>query len=338
MAHSDSHKEHDHAHEHEDHDDEADHDHDEDGHDHEHDHHHHGLGHAHAPASFSTAFAVGTCLNAAFVVAEATFGFWSHSLALLSDAGHNLGDVIGLLMAWGASALSKTAPTTRHTYGLRSTSILAALLNAIILLLTTGGIAWEAVQRFSEPAAVNGKIVIIIAAIGIVVNGATALMFMSGRKGDLNVRGAFLHMAGDAAIALGVVISGFIILGTGLHWIDPVTSLAISAIIVWGTWALLRDSFTLALQGVPPGIDLRQVKSYLESLPGIAEVHDLHIWGMSTTETALTAHLVREDSAGDDALLARAADELQTRFKIGHATIQLEHPTHHCELSPADRV
>ena len=301
------------------------------------DHTHNGAD-SHAPANFSAAFAIGTALNAMFVVAEVIYGLSAHSLALLADAGHNLGDVFGLLMAWGASALASSIPTEKHTYGFRSTSILAALLNAIILLLTTGAIAWEAVRRFHEPSTVNGQIVIWIAAAGILVNGITALLFMSGRKGDLNIRAAFLHMAGDAAIALGVVGAGFLILWTGMHWIDPVTSLAISAFIVWGTWSLMHDSLRLALHGVPPGIDLVAVREFLRSIPGIVEVHDLHIWGMSTTETALTAHLVRKASSGDDALLAHAASELHERFEIGHATLQLESPSHQCGLAPADKV
>ena len=301
-------------------------------------HSHGGLGHAHAPASFNKAFAIGTALNLAFVVVEAVFGITSHSLALLADAGHNLSDVFGLLLAWGASALVKSVPTQRHTYGLRSSTILAALFNAILLLVAVGAIGWEAIQRFQKPAPVAGTTVMWVALVGIIINTATALLFASGRKGDLNVRGAFLHMAADAAVSVGVVIAGYFILKTGLHWIDPVTSLVIVAVILIGTWGLLRDSFNFALHAVPPGIDLPEVNRYLSSLPGVTEVHDLHIWGMSTTETALTAHLVRSDAVSDDALLTRAASELRERFKIAHATLQLETSARHCDLAPADKV
>jgi len=313
-------------------------------HDHDHEvahggaHDHAGHAHSHAPKDFKMAFAIGTALNLTFVVVEAIFGFTSHSLALLADAGHNLSDVFGLLLAWGASALMKSAPTQRHTYGFRSSSILAALFNAILLLVATGAIAWEAIQRFPKPAPVGGTTVMWVALVGIGVNTATALLFLSGRKGDMNVRGAFLHMAADAAVSLGVVIAGFFILKTGLHWIDPVTSLIIVAVIMIGTWGLLRDSFNLALHAVPPGIDLPEVSRYLASLPGVTEVHDLHIWAISTTETALTGHLVRRDSSGDDALLSRAANELRARFQIGHTTLQLETPRRSCDLAPADSI
>lgn len=291
----------------------------------EHDHHDHSdPGHSHAPKNFGAAFAIGTSLNLAFVILEVVFGIYAHSLALVADAGHNLGDVLGLVLAWIASVLTRTVPTQRHTYGLRGSSILAALFNAILLLVSVGAIAWEAVRRFNAPSDVAGKTVVWVSAIGIIINAATALMFMSGRKGDLNIRGAFLHMAADAAISVGVAVAGFAILATGYHWIDPVVSLAISAVIIWGTWGLLRESVNMAVHAVPESIDLPAVKHYLCSLDGVTAVHDLHIWAMSTTETALTAHIVKPNAEIDDASVARICDELHHRFGIGHATIQLE--------------
>ena len=303
-----------------------------------HDHAHSGSGHDHAPKSFGAAFAIGTTLNFGFVILEVVFGIYAHSLALVADAGHNMGDVLGLLLAWGASILARTAPTQRRTYGLRSSSILAALFNAIFLLVSVGAIAWEAIRRFGDPTDVAGKTVIWVSAVGIAINTATALMFMSGRKGDLNIRGAFLHMASDAGISAGVVIAGFAILLTGYHWIDPVVSLAISAIIIWGTWGLLRDSVNLALQAVPEGIDLAKVKKYLAGLPHVTAVHDLHVWPMSTTETALTAHLVRSVDRCDSSVLEECCKELHDRFEIQHATIQFETEDHDCELAPEGKV
>ena len=309
------------------------------GHQH-HDHagHSHVGGHVHAPASFGRAFAIGIGLNVAYVLAEVIYGIGAHSLALLADAGHNAGDVLGLAAAWLASWLGERAPRGAYTYGLRGSSILAALGNAVVLLLVTGGIAWEAIQRLVSPEPVAGITIMVVAALGIVVNGITAGLFMSGRKGDLNIRGAFLHMASDALVAAGTVMAGGLILWTGWHWIDPAISLVISAVIVAGTWGLLRDSMRLALDAVPPGIDQGEVKTYLRGLPGVQSVHDLHIWGMSTTETALTAHLVRPGSL-DDALLHHAAEELRERFGIGHATFQLEagDPAHPCPLA-SDQV
>jgi len=289
----------------------------------------------HLPKDFGRAFAIGTVLNVGFVIVEITFGFLSNSMALLADAGHNLSDVFGLLMAWGAATVAKRAPSARFTYGLRSSSILAALANAILLLIAVGAIAWEAVQRFSHPEQAAGGTVMIVAAIGIVVNTATALMFLSGTAQDINIRGAFLHVAGDAAISLGVVLAGFAMVVTGLLWIDPVVSLVIAAIIVWGTWSLLRDSVNLALHGVPVGIDLSAVRSFLAGLPGVASVHDLHVWPMSTTETALTCHLVMPGGHPGDAFLAATADGLAHRFRIGHPTLQIEKgDAHPCPLEP----
>ena len=302
---------------------------------HEHDH-----GHVHAAKDFGKAFLIGVILNAGFVAAEVVYGILGNSLALLADAGHNLSDVLGLLLAWGASILVKRAPTTRYTYGLRSTSILAALINAVLLLLVTGGIAWEAIGRFRHPSEVQGMTVIVVAAVGVAINLATALLFMSGRKGDLNVRAAFTHMAGDAAIALGVVVAGVVILYTGWHWLDPAVSLLIALLVVVGTWGLLRDSVTLALDAVPAGIDIEKVRGYLASVAGVSEVHDLHIWGMSTTETALTAHLVIPSSYPSDALRKEICTELREHFSINHATIQIElgDTGQTCELAPAHVV
>ena len=305
--------------------------------------HSHAGGHVHAPASFGRAFAIGIGLNLAYVAAEVTCGVGAHSLALLADAGHNAGDVLGLVPAWLASWMGKRPPKGAYTYGLRGSSILAALGNAVVLLLVTGGIAWEAIQRLATPEPVAGVTIMVVAALGIVVNGVTAWLFMSGRKGDLNIRGAFLHMASDAlvaagTVAAGTVVAGGLILWTGWHWIDPAISLVISVVIVTGTWGLLRDSVRLALGAVPPAIDQVAVEAYLRGLPGVQSVHDLHIWGMSTTETALTAHLVRPGSL-DDALLHHAAEELRERFSIGHATFHLEagDPAHPCPLA-SDQV
>jgi cobalt-zinc-cadmium efflux system protein len=288
-------------------------------HNHTHDH-----GHSHGPADYNRAFAIGVALNVIYIVVEATYGFLAGSLALLADAGHNLSDVLGLLLAWGANYLVQRKPTKRHTYGWRKSTILAALTNAIILLVAMGGIAWEAVRRFSDPSPVAGKTIIMVAAIGVVINTATALLFLSGRKKDLNIRGAFLHMAADAGVSAGVVLAGVFILTTGWLWIDPVVSLVITAIILVGTWGLLRDSFNLALDAVPAGIDPEAVKTYLSDLPGVTGVHDLHIWAMSTSETALTAHLVNPDSKDDDRLIEQASKGLHDRFGIEHITIQWE--------------
>src|SRR5882757_5799483 len=282
MSHHHDHDGHDHAHGHE-------HDHD---HGHSHQHGHSRMGHVHAPASFGEAFAIGIILNITYVIIEVAYGFISNSVALLADAGHNLGDVLGLLVAWVATVLVKRAPSARFTYGLGGSSILAALFNAVFLLLTVGAISWEAVQRLSNPEPVSGATVMVVAAIGILVNGVTAWLFASGRKGDLNVRGAFLHMAADALVSAGVVVAGLVILVTGWLWLDPIVSLAINAVIVWGTWGLLRDSVGMSMAAVPPQIDPAAVRSLLSTRAGVVDVHDLHIWPMSTTENALTCHLV----------------------------------------------
>lgn len=311
-------------------------------HDHpDHEGHHHGPGgHVHAPASFGRAFAIGIVLNIAYVAAEAVYGVLSNSLALLADAGHNFGDVLGLGLAWLAAWLGRRAPSERFTYGLRGSSILAALSNGVVLLVVTGGIAWEAIQRLSHPQPAAGLTIMVVAAIGVVINGATAMMFVSGRKDDVNIRGAFLHMASDALVALGVVATGALIVLTGWLWLDPAISLVISAVIVWGTWSLMRESLGLALAGVPAGIDQRAVQAFLQEAPGVTEVHDLHIWGMSTTETALTAHLVRPDGAADDDTLHGLCTALKQRFRIGHVTLQFETGAgaNPCALAPHDTV
>lgn len=322
---------HPHDHEHGAHDHEhAHHDHDHEGHGHAgHDHgraghSHGGIGHVHAPASFGRAFAIGVALNAAFVVVEVVFGLLGNSVALLADAGHNLSDALGLGVAWAAVMLAKRRPTSRFTYGLGGASILAALFNAVFLLIVTGGLTWEALRRFLEPEPVAGTTVMVVAACGIVLNGFCAWLFASGRKGDLNVRGAFLHMAADALVSLGVVVGGLVILLTGWHWVDPVMSLVINAVIVWGTWSLLTGSLGMALDAVPPGTDLAAIRTFLLGLPGVTGLHDLHVWSLSTTETALTCHLVMADGTSLDAALEPAAEGLEERFGIGHATLQPE--------------
>jgi cobalt-zinc-cadmium efflux system protein len=289
-----------------------------------HDHHHHAHGHAHGPADFGRAFAIGTALNLAFVAIEGTAGLLADSVALLADAGHNLSDVLGLLIAWGGAELAKRPATGRFTYGLRGSSILAALANALLLLVASGGIGWEAARRLADPPAVHGTAVIAVAAVGILVNGATALLFAGGRKGDLNVRGAFLHMAADAVVSLGVVIAGAAILLTGSLWIDPAISLVIVGVILWSTWGLLKESLGMAMQAVPPHIDAGQVRAALAALPGVERVHDLHIWPMSTTESALTAHLVMPGGHPGDTFLAELQHRLDHDFGIGHTTVQIE--------------
>lgn len=293
-------------------------------HDDGHDRRGHAHGHSHAPASFGKAFAIGVALNAGFVVLEVTYGLFAHSLALVADAGHNLSDVFGLLLAWAATAWARRPPTAHHTYGWRRSSILAALCNAVFLLVSVGVIGWEAVQRLRNPAPVEAHTMIWISAAGIVVNTTTALMFMAGRKGDLNVRAAFQHMAADAVISAGVVVAGVAIVFTGWLWLDPVVSLVLVAIIIVGTWGLLRDSVNLALDAVPSGIDVAGVREYLLGLPTVVDVHHLHVWGLSTSETALTAHLVLAGNLEDNALLDSINHGLRERFDIGHATIQFE--------------
>jgi len=290
----------------------------------DHDHRQCGGSHAHGPSNYNKAFAIGVALNVTYVVVEAGFGFRTNSLALLADAGHNLSDVLSLLLAWAASHLSQIPPSKRRTYGWRRSSIIAALLNAILLLVAIGGIGWEAVRRFGSPEAVPGAIVMAVAGFGVLINTATALLFLRGRERDINIKGAFLHMAADAGVSAVVVLGGLAISLTGLFWIDPIMSLVVVAVIAIGTWGLLRDSVNLSLDAVPAGIDVTAVERYLCGLPGIAKVHDLHIWAMSTTESALTAHLIKPDGRLDDPLLLQIQEELHDRFGIEHMTIQLE--------------
>ncbi len=302
----------------------ADHGHGPHDHGHGHGHHHH---HNHAPTTaegFNRAFLVGVVLNSSFVVAEAVYGLISGSMALIADAGHNMGDVLGLLAAWGASRLATRRPSARFTYGFRSSSMLAALFNAVLLLLVTGAIAYESIRRLFEPGVVAGPIVMIIAAIGIAVNGATAALFASGRRGDLNLRGAFLHMASDALVSAGVVVAGAVIWVTGWTLLDPLVSLVISGLIVLSTWSLLREALWMVMQAVPDAIRPDDVTSALMEMPGVKGLHDLHIWSMSTTETALTCHLVMPDGHPGDPFLNDARRMLKDRYRISHATLQVE--------------
>ena len=308
-------------------------------HDHAHDHGHESShGHSHAPKSFGRAFAVGIALNVAYILVEAGFGLASNSLALLADAGHNCADVLGLVVAWGAVALSQRPPSARYTYGLRGSSILAALFNSAFLLLTFGAIGWEAAMRLFHPQPVTGLTVVFVALGGIVVNGATALLFMSGRKSDLNIRGAFLHMAGDALVSAGVVVAGIAILATGWFWLDPAASLIVAVIVVAETWGMMRESVAMSLAAVPSEIATAEVKRFLAAEGGVTGVHDLHIWSMSTTEVALTAHLVMPGGHPGDAALFRIERELDERFGIGHATLQIEVGAVDCPLAPEERV
>ncbi|HEV2098879.1 MAG TPA: cation diffusion facilitator family transporter [Stellaceae bacterium] len=296
----------------------------------QHDHSSHGhaahghSGHGHGRMDYGRAFAIGIALNVAYVAAEAIAGVVSGSLALLADAGHNLGDVLGLALSWWAAMLSLRQPSGRFTYGLRSSSILAALANAVILLVVTGGIAWEAVLRLARPVPVAGGIMIAVAAVGIVVNGGTALLFASGRGRDLNIKSAFVHMAADTLVTAGVVAAGIAIGLTGWLWLDPAVSLVVSAVIVVGSWGLLKSAIGLALNAVPEGLDAEAVRAHLAAMPGVTALHDLHIWGMSTTETALTCHLVMPDGHPGDAALNAMTHELHERFGIAHATLQIE--------------
>ncbi len=283
------------------------------------------------PDRYGRAFLIGVLLNTSFVIVEAGFGYWTESLALLADAGHNLSDVLGLLMAWAGYSLAKVTPDLRHSYGWRGTTILAALSNSLLLLLAVGGITWEAIERLQDPASVDAPVVIAVAAIGVFINTGTALLFAKGRKSDLNLRGAYLHMAADALLSLGVVIAGVVIWLTGNAWIDPLISLLIGVFIFLGTWNLLRESITLAIHAVPTKIDPNDVLKYLEEIPGVTDVHDLHIWAISTTEVALTAHLERPNQENDDALLLQIRQVLHDRFGICHSTIQIERNIEHAD-------
>lgn len=300
---------------------------------------HHG--HSHEVRDFGRAFAIGIGLNLAFVAVEAIYGGIAHSLALLADAGHNLSDVLGLVLAWGATVLVRRLPTRRRTYGLRKTSILASMTNALLLLIAISVIAWEAFHRLQRPEPVSSGLVMGVAAVGIVINGITAWLFVSGRKDDMNIRGAYLHMAADAAVSAGVVIAALAMRMTGWLWLDPAVSLAIVVVIALSTWGLLRDSVNLALDAVPQQIDPEQIERYLASLPGVMAVHDLHIWGVSTTEAALTVHLVKPDATIDDALLGRINADLHRQFGIEHVTVQFElgddaHPCNKAQVAIAN--
>ncbi|MCW3477206.1 cation diffusion facilitator family transporter [Limobrevibacterium gyesilva] len=307
-----------------------DHGHDHDHAPHGHDHHHH-----HAPADFTAAFAIGAALNIGFVAAETVYGVTANSVALLADAAHNLGDVLGLLLAWGAAWLARRRPSRRRTYGWGRSTILAALGNAAVLMVSIGAIGVEALRRFMEPEPVAGITVMVVAGIGVAINGVTAWLFSRGHD-DLNIRATFLHMVADAAVSAGVVVSAALIMLTGWLWLDPLTSILIVVTIAIGTWSLLRESLNLAVDGVPIGIPHLDVEATLRALPGVVEVHDLHIWGLSTTETALTAHLVRTDSADDQVLIDRACRTLSERYRIRHATLQVETETAAvtCRLRP----
>ncbi|QPF94765.1 cation diffusion facilitator family transporter [Bradyrhizobium commune] len=310
---------------------------------HHHDHaghaHHHGHAHVHAPANFGKAFAIGITLNTALVVAEAVYGYIGNSTALLADAGHNLSDVLGLVVAWCASIAAKRAPSGRFTYGFRASTILAALANAVFLLVATGAIGWEAILRLQSPEPVAGVTVMVVAGIGILINGFTAMLFARGRKDDINIEGAYLHMAADAVVSLGVVISAALIIWTGWLWLDPVTSLVICVTILWSTTSLLRSSIDMSMAAAPKGTDIAAIKIFLLERPGVAGIHDLHVWPISTTETALTCHLVMPDGAAGDAFLMETAQMLKASFRIGHTTLQVEtHPDNGCALAPDDVV
>jgi cobalt-zinc-cadmium efflux system protein len=292
----------------------------------DHDHHshdHHGHNHAHSK-DYGRIFLWGILLNSAFIASELYYGFASHSLALIADAGHNASDVAGLLLAWGAWALGRKKPSGRYTYGLQSASIMATLANALLLLAAVGAIAWEAAQRFSEPALPQTSVMMLVAFIGIIINGATAWLLHGSHKQDMNMRGAYLHMLADAGISLGVVLSGALIMATGWLWVDPAISIVIALLIVVGTWRLLRDSAALALHGVPRNIDIEEVKSFIKNQPGIAQVHDLHIWAMSTTSIALSAHLLMPAGHPGDGFIHTLTHALAEKFHIDHATLQIE--------------
>lgn len=319
-------------------------DHDHDHHDHDDDHHDHGHshgpgGHVHAPANFGRAFLIGIILNVGFVVAEVVYGLIGGSMALLADGAHNLTDVLGLAAAWLATVLARRRPTARFTYGFGRSTILAALTNGVLLLLATGAILLEAVQRLITPEPVAGVTVMIVAGVGIVINGVTAWLFASGSKGDINIRGAFQHMLADTLVSIGVVVAAVLIMLTGWNRIDPLVSIIIAAVIVAGTWGLLRQSVSMTMDAVPDGVDAAAVRGYLRSLPGVAEVHDLHIWSMSTTETALTGHLVIPGRHPGDVFLRETCEHLRQRFRIGHATLQIEiDGAVTCRLAPEDVI
>ncbi len=303
-----------------------------------HDHDHGPGGHVHAPSQFGASFAIGIGLNTAFVIVEATYGYHSNSMALVADAGHNLSDVLGLVVAWIAIVLAKRPPSPRYTYGLRGSSILAALFNAVFLLVAVGAIGWEAILRLVDPAPVASGTVLVVATIGIVINGFTAWLFASGSKNDINIRGAYLHMAADAAVSVGVVLGALAIMATGWTWIDPAISLIIGAVIIAGTWGLLKDSIAMSLNAVPRWVDAGAVRDFLTSQKGVTGLHDLHIWPMSTTELVLTCHLVIPAGAPGDGYLLELARDLKDRFGIEHATVQIEADAARCMLAQPEAI
>jgi cobalt-zinc-cadmium efflux system protein len=292
--------------------------------------HHHSAGHADhaAGANFGPAFVIGIALNLAFVAIEAAYGFAANSMALLADAGHNLSDVLGLAVAYAGALLVKRRPSPRFTYGLKKSSILAALINSLLLLVAVGGIIAEAIRRLVEPEPSNGSTVMIVAAVGIVVNGVTALLFARGRDHDINVRGAFLHMMADAAVSAAVVLAGYLMFRTGSVWIDPAISLVVAGVILWGTWDLLAEATSMTLAGTPKAIQSEQVSRALEKLPGVVGTHHLHIWSLSTTETALTVHLQVHEEVDRDLILRQANQYVHQLFGIDHSTIQVERVAH----------
>jgi cobalt-zinc-cadmium efflux system protein len=288
---------------------------------HTHTHHHHEVN------NYNRSFAIGIVLNVIFVIIEVSYGLLADSLALIADAGHNLSDVMSLMLAWGANYLATKHPTHKRTYGLRKVTIMASLLSAVLLLVALGGIAWESIERLSSPQPVDGVIIIVVAAIGVVINTVTALLFVKGQKHDLNIRAAYLHMAADAVISLGVVVAGIAIMLTGWLWLDPAISLAIVVIILFGTWRLLRDSINLSIDAVPQSIDVSHIQSYLSDLENVSDIHDLHVWALSTTETALTVHLVTTCKLIDNCFLEEIQEHLHHHFNIAHTTIQIENET-----------
>jgi len=288
---------------------------------HSHTHYHHVIN------NYNRSFAIGIALNIIFVIIEVGYGLVADSLALIADAGHNFSDVMSLMLAWGASYLATKHPTHKRTYGLRKVTIMASLVSAVLLLVALGGIAWESVERLSSPEPVDGMIIIVVAAIGVVINTATALLFVKGQKHDLNIRAAYLHMAADAAISLGVVIAGIAIMITDWLWLDPLISLFIVLFILIGTWNLLRDSIDLSIDAVPQGIDVQHIQNYLNNLENVSDIHDLHVWALSTTETALTVHLVTNHKLIDNCFLERIQEHLHHHFDISHVTIQIENET-----------
>ncbi|MEO9600271.1 cation diffusion facilitator family transporter [Parasphingorhabdus sp.] len=311
------------------------------GHHHSHGHfphsHHDRHGpHGHVPKNFSRAFALGIALNSIYIIVEVIFGLLAGSVALLADAGHNLSDVLGLAVAWAGAELAKRPPSKQFTFGLGGSSILAALLNGLFLLVACGAIAWEAIGRFNAPSTVASTTVIIVASIGILINFGTAMLFIRGQKDDINIRGAFLHMMADAGVSAGVVIGGIVIYFTDLSWIDPLISLLIVALIFWSTWGLLYEAVRMSLAGVPRDIDIEQVSEHLSSLPGVETVHDLHIWPMSTSETAMTAHLVLPGGHPGKGFLAEVQKQMKELFSIHHITIQIELEDEEADLCQVD--